>query len=211
MRRPKAKRINLRHIDAETVGVSLDETVDLVDLQDLWSVFNGGQPLGFEPTAFAGELAHDDYPAPFARTRDFLTHPVFNRFHTETEMLRYLKRLESKDLSLTTSMIPLGSCTMKLNATTEMFPVTWPEFGQIHPFAPAAQTEGYRVLAHSLEKWLGEITGTTRREPCNPTLGRRANTPGCSPSAATRKRAARAIAKSASSPRARTAPTRPAR
>ena len=155
----QAKRINLRHIDAETVGVSLDETVDLVDLQDLWSVFNAGQPLGFEPAAFAAELAHEEFPAPFARTSPFLGHPIFNKFHTETEMLRYLRRLEAKDLSLTTSMIPLGSCTMKLNATTEMFPVTWPEFGKIHPFAPASQAEGYRILAHELEKWLGEITG----------------------------------------------------
>ena len=154
-----AKRINLRQIDAQRIGVSLDETVDLVDLQDLWSVFNHGQPLGFDPAALAASLAHDEYPAPFARTGDFLTHPVFNKFHTETEMLRYLRRLESKDLSLTTSMIPLGSCTMKLNATTEMFPVTWPEFGRMHPFAPAAQAEGYRILAHELEKWLGEITG----------------------------------------------------
>ena len=86
-------------------------------------------------------------------------HPVFSRSHPATEMLRYLRRLEAKDLSLTTSMIPLGSCTMKLNSTSEMFPVTWPEFGKMHPFAPAAQAEGYRVLAHTLEKWLGEITG----------------------------------------------------
>ncbi len=155
----EAKGINLRRVDAETVGVTLDETVDLVDLQDLWQVFHQGESLGFEPAAFAAKLAAAEFPAPFARTSEFLTHPVFNKFHTETEMLRYLRRLESKDLSLTTSMIPLGSCTMKLNATTEMFPVTWPEFGRIHPFAPAVQTEGYRILAHSLEKWLGEITG----------------------------------------------------
>ena len=124
-----------------------------------------GSRSGFDPAAFAASMAHDEYPAPFARMDDFLTHPVFNKFHTETEMLRYLRRLESKDLSLTTSMIPLGSCTMKLNATTEMFPVTWPEFGRMHPFAPAAQAEGYRILAHELEKWLGEITGLPRREP----------------------------------------------
>ena len=154
-----AKGVNLRQVDAETVGVSLDETTDLVDLQDLWSVFRQGDSLGFDPAEFAAELAPAEFPAPLARTSEFLTHSVFNKFHTETEMLRYLRRLEAKDLSLTTSMIPLGSCTMKLNSTTEMFPVTWPEFGKIHPFAPAAQTEGYRILAHTLEKWLGEITG----------------------------------------------------
>jgi glycine dehydrogenase len=158
-REAAAKRINLRVVDADTVGVSLDETVDLVDLQDLWSIFHGGEAFGFDPVGFAESLAVPDYPAPLARTSDFLTHPVFNRYHTETEMLRYLRRLEARDLSLTTSMIPLGSCTMKLNATAEMFPVTWPEFGRMHPFAPAEQTEGYRVLAHELEKWLAEITG----------------------------------------------------
>ena len=152
-----AKGINLRHLDSETIAVSLDETVDLVDLQDLWSVFNHGQPLGFDPSTFAADLS--DFPVTMARETPFLSHPVFNKYHTETEMLRYLRRLEAKDLSLTTSMIPLGSCTMKLNSTTEMFPVTWPEFGKIHPFAPAVQAEGYRILAHELEKWLGEITG----------------------------------------------------
>jgi glycine dehydrogenase len=154
-----AKRINLRPIDANTVGVSLDETVDQVDLQDLWSIFNGGRALGFDPVSFAEGLDVADYPAPLARTSEYLTHPVFHRYHTETEMLRYLRRLESRDLSLTTSMIPLGSCTMKLNATAEMFPVTWPEFGRMHPFAPAEQAEGYRVLAHELARWLAEITG----------------------------------------------------
>ena len=142
--------------DASTVGISLDET-------DRRHRFAG--PLDDLPRRTDGPassrqaVAADTIPASLARTSEFLTHPVFNRYHTETEMLRYLRRLESKDLSLTTSMIPLGSCTMKLNATSEMFPVTWPEFGKMHPFAPAAQAEGYRVLAHTLEKWLGEITG----------------------------------------------------
>src|SRR5207249_2699992 len=99
------------------------------------------------------------YDERFARTTPFLTHPVFNSFHSETEMLRYLKRLESKDLSLTTSMIPLGSCTMKLNATAEMYPVTWPEFGKIHPYAPVEQTKGYAELFSRLETALKEITG----------------------------------------------------
>ena len=99
------------------------------------------------------------YDERFARTTPFLTHPVFHSYHSETEMLRYLKRLENKDLSLTTSMIALGSCTMKLNATAEMYPVTWPEFGKIHPFAPVEQTKGYREMFDRLEAALCEITG----------------------------------------------------
>ena len=93
------------------------------------------------------------------RTTPFLQHPVFNRYHSETEMLRYIKRLESRDLSLTASMIPLGSCTMKLNAAAEMFPVSWPEFAKIHPFAPLGQARGYQILFQNLEDWLEEITG----------------------------------------------------
>ena len=100
-----------------------------------------------------------EFPDNIARTSEFFTHPVFNTHHTETEMLRYLRRLESKDLSLTTSMIPLGSCTMKLNATAEMMPVTWPEFGGLHPFAPPEQARGYQILFEQLEEWLAEITG----------------------------------------------------
>ena len=134
--------MNFRVIDEHTLGISLDETTTEQDLADIW------QRLQRRPrclTSRAGELAaraDADYPAPFARTSPYLTHPVFNRYHSETEMLRYLKRLESRDLSLTTSMIPLGSCTMKLNAAAEMFPVTWPEFSRLHPFAPLRQTRG---------------------------------------------------------------------
>src|SRR5206468_4757415 len=98
-------------------------------------------------------------PDSFARTSRYLTHPVFHRHRSETEMLRYLKQLEDRDLSLTSAMIPLGSCTMKLNATSEMLPVTWPEFGRIHPFAPNDQTGGYQRLFKDLETWLAEITG----------------------------------------------------
>jgi glycine dehydrogenase len=107
------------------------------------------------------EIFHSSFPdSPFAiRKSKFLQHPVFNKFHSETEMLRYLRRLETKDLSLTTSMIPLGSCTMKLNATAEMFPVSWPEFSKIHPFAPLSQTRGYQIIFRQLEQWLAEITG----------------------------------------------------
>ncbi|MDB6110890.1 MAG: glycine dehydrogenase, partial [Pedosphaera sp.] len=154
----EARHINLRAIATNTVGVSLDETTSEQDLNDLLAVFNGGKAPGFN----AGELASQvraRYDAPFARISEFLQHPVFHRYHSETEMLRYLRRLESRDLSLTTSMIPLGSCTMKLNATVEMFPVSWPEFGQLHPFAPLRQTAGYQALFQQLEDWLAEITG----------------------------------------------------
>src|SRR5438093_8446804 len=99
------------------------------------------------------------FPPPLARTSQFLTNPAFNRYHSETEMLRYLKRLENRDLSLTTSMIPLGSCTMKLNAAVEMLPASWPEFCRLHPFAPLRQTRGYQILFQQLEDWLAEITG----------------------------------------------------
>ncbi len=150
-----AQRINLRAIDAHTVAVSLDETTTLEDLHSLLRCFNESVHLP-EPAAVAESV---DLPAPFARTSRFLEHPVFNQHHTEHELLRYIKQLETKDLSLCHSMISLGSCTMKLNAASEMFPVSWPEFGQLHPFAPAEQTRGYARLVADLEKWLAEITG----------------------------------------------------
>ncbi|MDB6019980.1 MAG: hypothetical protein JWR19_4469 [Pedosphaera sp.] len=154
----EAQRINFRIIDAHTVSISLDETTTENDLTDLFGIFNGGKTSGFS----AGDLVSQveaGYSAPFNRTSKYLTHAVFNRYHSETEMLRYLRRLESRDLSLTSSMIPLGSCTMKLNATVEMFPVSWPEFAQLHPFAPLRQTQGYQILFQQLEEWLAEITG----------------------------------------------------
>ncbi|MEH2084617.1 MAG: aminomethyl-transferring glycine dehydrogenase [Nostoc sp.] len=149
-------QINLRVFDATTVGISLDETTTPEDLIDLWQIFAGTDDLPFT----LEELTSSSYShLPLSRTSTYLTHPVFNRYHSETELLRYLHRLESKDLSLTTSMIPLGSCTMKLNATAEMIPVSWEEFGKIHPFAPASQTQGYQILFEQLEAWLAEITG----------------------------------------------------
>jgi glycine dehydrogenase len=150
-----AAGMNLRFIDARTVGISLDETTTLDDVHALVAVF--GATTKLEPGTWDLELAA--LPLPHARQSAFLTHPVFNSFHAEHEMLRYLKRLEARDLSLCHSMISLGSCTMKLNATTEMLPVTWPEFGRLHPFAPAEQTRGYQKLFHDLEAWLAEITG----------------------------------------------------
>ncbi|HEU5071683.1 MAG TPA: aminomethyl-transferring glycine dehydrogenase [Verrucomicrobiae bacterium] len=147
-------RLNLRVIDSTTVGVSLDETIGAADLKLLLQVFNGDRAPGFEP----GDLKPSPAQLP-ARTSAFLTHPVFNRYHSETEMQRYLRRLESKDLSLCHAMIPLGSCTMKLNAASQMFPVSWPEFSRLHPFAPANQTTGYQEMFRQLETWLAEITG----------------------------------------------------
>jgi len=153
-----AKGINLRDFGDGTVGVSLDETTTRADLADLLSVFAHGKPFAHAADELlAGQSL--DLPAPFARTSGYMTHPVFNTYHSETEMLRYIFKLMGRDLSLAHSMIPLGSCTMKLNATSEMIPVTWPTFGRIHPFAPADQTKGYLRMFSELESWLAEITG----------------------------------------------------
>ncbi|MBL9188163.1 MAG: aminomethyl-transferring glycine dehydrogenase [Opitutaceae bacterium] len=153
-----AKQLNLRRIDAHTVGISLDETTSADDVQALLTLFGSGERQRADERPLAGARGYE-FPIPFARQSAFLTHPTFNRYHTEHEMLRYIRRLEAKDLSLVHSMISLGSCTMKLNATSEMFPVSWPEFGALHPFAPAAQTRGYAQLFRDLETWLSEITG----------------------------------------------------
>ncbi|HEY5895455.1 MAG TPA: aminomethyl-transferring glycine dehydrogenase [Chthoniobacterales bacterium] len=146
-----SKRINLRDFGDGTLGISLDETTTAADVATLLSLF------GIQKTV--ATLGGDGLPKGLLRSSDFLKASVFNTHHSETELLRYLKRLENRDLSLTTSMIPLGSCTMKLNATAEMFPVTWPEFGKLHPFAPLDQVEGYLELFSQLENWLAEITG----------------------------------------------------
>jgi glycine dehydrogenase len=153
----EAKKINLRSIDAYTVGISLDETSSIEEVGTLLSLFSESIDVRAEVAALPAGAA--EFPAPFARKSGFLAHPTFNRYHTEHEMLRYIKRLEAKDLSLVHSMISLGSCTMKLNATSEMFPVSWPEFGRLHPFAPAGQTRGYQKLFRDLETWLSEVTG----------------------------------------------------
>ncbi len=155
----EAKRFNLRRIDDYTVGISLDETTTVEDLQILLSCFSESAAADFGSGLSALSSGLLDFPAPLARTSPFLTHPTFNFYHTEHEMLRYIRRLEAKDLSLVHSMISLGSCTMKLNATSEMFPVSWPEFAKLHPFAPAEQTRGYQKLFRDLETWLAEITG----------------------------------------------------
>ena len=151
----RAARINLRDFGDGTLGVALDETVTATDLDDLLAVFGAARGA----SELAASFEPDPYPAPFARAGGYLGHPVFNSHHSETEMLRYIHRLEARDLSLNTSMIPLGSCTMKLNATTQMTPVTWPEFGSLHPFAPVEQARGYSAVITDLKNWLGEISG----------------------------------------------------
>ena len=151
----EAHRINLRAIDVNTIGISLDEATSAADVAELWQIFNGDKAPAFT----VEEVAGNSQSSIANRQSAFLQHSVFNRYHSETEMLRYIKRLESRDLSLTASMIPLGSCTMKLNAAAEMFPVSWPEFGKIHPFAPIKQTRGYQKMFEQLETWLAEITG----------------------------------------------------
>jgi glycine dehydrogenase len=155
--RTEKQGINLRRISDNAIGISLDEATTLQDVGKLVDSIHG-KDSGLNLEQIAAEI-HWELPKPFARSSKFLAHPVFNTHHSETEMLRYLHRLQARDLSLTTSMIPLGSCTMKLNATAEMFPVSWPEFSRLHPFAPASQTAGYAQLFKDLENWLAEITG----------------------------------------------------
>ena len=150
-----ARNINLRIFDQSAVGISLNETTTVEDLINIWQVFARKDELPFTPEALASDISSPIIP----RQTKYLTHPVFNSYHSETELLRYLHRLETKDLSLTTSMIPLGSCTMKLNATSEMLPVSWSEFAHIHPFVPPSQTRGYEILFKQLETWLGQLTG----------------------------------------------------
>ncbi len=155
--RSQSQAINLRYIDAETVSIAFDETTTPTDLWDVLSLFTSEDP-SFTLEDLLSESSVD-YPELHQRTSAYLTEPVFNTYHSETELLRYMHRLQAKDLSLTTSMIPLGSCTMKLNGTSEMVPVTWPEFGQLHPFVPVEQALGYQELFQQLESMLAEITG----------------------------------------------------
>ena len=150
--------MNLRRHDDDSLGIALDETTGEDDVRRLMEVFVGHERLPFAVRDLS-QTVSTTYPANLIRTSPFLTHEVFNRYHSEHEMLRYLNRLQARDLSLTHSMIPLGSCTMKLNATAEMMPVTWPEFARMHPFAPLEQSKGYQELFRQLETWLAEITG----------------------------------------------------
>ncbi len=154
----EARSYNFRQVSNTQIAISLDEVSSWEDVERILLIFchnpstELNQDKGTTKSDFSSRI-------PVPRTSKFLQHSVFNRYHSETEMLRYIKRLESRDLSLTASMIPLGSCTMKLNAAAEMFPVSWPEFAKIHPFAPIKQTRGYQILFQQLEDWLAEITG----------------------------------------------------
>ena len=151
-----ANEINIRLIDASHIGISIDETTSADDIVALWDLIIGEHNLSIDLLA---EQVVQNIPGNLMRTDGFLEHETFNSYHSETEMLRYIRKLSDKDIALDRAMIPLGSCTMKLNATAEMLPVTWPEFAHIHPFAPEEQTKGYRKLIDDLESMLSEVTG----------------------------------------------------
>jgi len=150
------QEINLRLIDEDTVGISLDETTEIDDIKALWGILLSDHDL--DADTLATEIS-EALPGDLIRTDDFLSHPTFSDYHSETEMLRYLRKLSDKDIALDRAMIPLGSCTMKLNATAEMLPITWPEFSNMHPFAPDAQTVGYQIMIEQLESMLCAATG----------------------------------------------------
>lgn len=153
----RARGINLREIDDQRLGLSLDETTTQAHVEELWALFSDSQAMpAFD--ALAGTAA-SRLPAALLRQSPILSHPVFNRYHSETELMRYMRKLADKDLALDRSMIPLGSCTMKLNAASEMIPITWAEFGNLHPFAPAEQSQGYQQLTQELEAMLCAATG----------------------------------------------------
>jgi glycine dehydrogenase len=151
-------KMNLRIVDKNTITVSFDETTTIEDVDTLFKVFSLGKPVTFTASSLAPEV-QDVIPSGLVRKTLFMTHPIFNSLHTEHELLRYISKLQSKDLSLCHSMIPLGSCTMKLNATTEMMPVTWPAFANMHPFAPTEQAEGYQEMFKNLGDMLCTVTG----------------------------------------------------
>ncbi|GAA0394458.1 aminomethyl-transferring glycine dehydrogenase [Microbispora corallina] len=154
----EAEGVNLRLADADHVGIACDEKTAVEHLRAVWRAFGVAEPVVEDLDRSAG----DALPADLLRTSGYMTHPVFHSYRSETAMLRYLRRLQDKDIALDRSMIPLGSCTMKLNATTEMEPITWPEFAGLHPFAPIDQARGYVELIEGLEGWLAEVTGYDR-------------------------------------------------
>ena len=154
LKRAIAAQINFRIVGDTQIGIALDETTTKETIETIWSVF--GNSLAYDKVVVRPDQG---LPKDLARATSFLDHPVFHRYRSETEILRYMRRLSDRDLALDRAMIPLGSCTMKLNATAEMIPVTWPEFGQLHPFAPSDQTTGYAELIEILSKWLCDITG----------------------------------------------------
>ncbi|HUD25139.1 MAG TPA: aminomethyl-transferring glycine dehydrogenase [Burkholderiaceae bacterium] len=153
----RAQAINLRDLGADAVGIALDETVGRGDIEALWSLF--GLPADPARIDALDAASPDAIPPELARRTPILTHPVFNAYHSETAMLRYLRRLADRDLALDRTMIPLGSCTMKLNATSEMIPISWPQFADVHPYAPEDQVQGYRQMIDALERWLAQCAG----------------------------------------------------
>ena len=155
----QAHEMNFHFSSDDLVTISLDETTTKNDVLDILSVFDTARDIDTSAITFDNEADLENIPGSLQRTTDFLQYPVFKKYHSETEMMRYLKTLENKDLSLTQSMIALGSCTMKLNAATELIPVSWAHFSRIHPFAPSSQTEGYNLIVKDLEKLLSIITG----------------------------------------------------
>ena len=158
-REAEKRQVNFRYVDMDHVCISLDETTSPEDCKLILEIFAAGENK--KPLSLSSNGKDTSWNGDLGRKSSYLTHPVFNTHHSEHEMLRYIKRLENKDLSMVHSMISLGSCTMKLNATSEMIPITWPEFANMHPFVPADQAEGYRTMISGLEEWLKEITGFT--------------------------------------------------
>ncbi len=156
--RALAKKVNLRYYADGTIGISLDEISTLQEVELLWEIISGGSPKSLSASGVAQEEV-SGYQGVMKRTSPYLAHPIFSSYHSETKMMRYIRSLEGKDLSLTTSMIPLGSCTMKLNATSELMPISWKAFNGLHPFAPVEQAKGYRMLFDQLEGMLKEVTG----------------------------------------------------
>jgi glycine dehydrogenase len=152
-------QINFRPLGNSKLGLSLNETTSLLDVEAIWVAFNLGKPVSFAGSTIDESMSEIDLPASLKRSSAFLSHSIFNSHHSETEMLRYIHHLQNKDLTLAHSMIPLGSCTMKLNATTELVPVSWPEINKLHPFAPTTQAAGLIEMIHDLEKKLVDITG----------------------------------------------------
>ena len=152
------RRINLRIVDGDHVGISLDETTSPAEIETVWRCFSSKSRDMLSSAQIDGEI-EDAIPDAMVRTTPYLTHPIFSHYHSETELLRYMRKLQSMDIALDRSMIPLGSCTMKLNAASEMIPLSWPEFAHMHPFAPLDQAQGYQQLFEELEEMLCEVTG----------------------------------------------------